>query len=270
MKQNIAYLEKIGGEWLDDFVYMSKEPLKNLGFEIREFDGDDMENTLTCYPLDIQYDVIIGSVQATNEFFKGCGIETPDYLGYPEELTYHLGRDIIEIDFEDAHRHKYPFFIKPAKGVKEFTGCLIENGRQLGVLRDFDKVEDFDRVFLSEPIEFISEFRCFVHEGELKGIQYYQGDFKALPDVNTIEEMVSDYKSSNCAYTLDVGVMSDGLPFSSLKTVLVEVNDMWAIGSYGMNAKDYTLACVRRMREIGRQVNGETESLWRKLKSRYN
>jgi hypothetical protein len=26
-----AYLEQIGGEWLDDFVYMSKEPLKALG-----------------------------------------------------------------------------------------------------------------------------------------------------------------------------------------------------------------------------------------------
>ena len=74
-----------------------------------------------------------------------------------------------------------------------------------------------------------------------------------------IEDMISSYKSSNCAYTLDVGVMEHG------STVLIEVNDMWAIGSYGMNAKDYTLACVRRMREIGRQANGETESLWKKL-----
>ena len=39
----IAYLEKINGEWLDDFVYMSKEPLKALDFQIKEFDGDDIE-----------------------------------------------------------------------------------------------------------------------------------------------------------------------------------------------------------------------------------
>ena len=45
---------------------------------------------------------------------------------------------------------------------------------------------------------------------------------------------------------------------------------MWAIGSYGMDARTYALMCVRRMREIGRQANGEIESLWKKLANRYN
>ena len=56
--------------------------------------------------------------------------------------------------------------------------------------------------------------------------------------------MVKDYTSSPVAYTLDVGVTADG------DTILVEVNDMWAIGSYGFDAKMYALMCVRRMKEL--------------------
>ena len=261
MRQNKAYLEQIGGQWLDDFVYMSQEPLKELGFEIVPFDGDDMEDTLTCYPLDIRYDVVFGSVQATTEFFKACGIDVPEYLGYPEELKPFLDRRIGDCRFGDLDsKFKMPYFIKPMRGVKKFTGCLIEKYGQLAFLIDFDDVIDDDEVYVSEPIEFISEYRCFVHEGELKGIQFYLGDFKVFPDVEVIEQMIKLYTSANCAYTLDVGVTDYGI------TALVEVNDMWAIGSYGMDASTYALMCVRRMREIGRQFQGETESLWKKLK----
>jgi len=259
MDKNYAYLEQIGGEWLDDFVYMSKEPLKALGFEIRAFDGDDMENTLTCYPLDITSDVIIGSVQATTEFFEACGIATPKYLGYPKELIDYLDRAIDTITLSDIDMFDMPYFIKPAKGVKLFTGELITKQSQLEMLRDYYNINDDTELFISEPINIVSEYRCFIHEDKLKGIQHYLGDFRKYPDTNLIEEMIKGYKGSNCAYTLDVGVLESGL------TVLIEVNDMWAIGSYGMDAKTYTLMCVRRMREIGRQANGETESLWKKL-----
>ena len=264
MRKNRAYLEQEEGQWSYDFVYNSIEPLKMLDFEIIPFDCNDMEETLTCYPLNIEKDVIIGSVQSISEFFKGCGIEVPEYLGYPEELKPYLGRKIIETTFEDAHRHQFPIFIKPSKGVKRFTGCLVETGRQLGYLRDFDKVEDSDPVFLSDPIDFLSEFRCFVHEDKLKGIQFYLGDFTLFPDVSVIQKMIEDYTTANCAYTLDVGVTPSGATF------LVEINDMWAIGSYGFNAKDYVLMCVRRMREIGRQANGEVIPLWKKIKNRYD
>jgi hypothetical protein len=56
--------------------------------------------------------------------------------------------------------------------------------------------------------------------------------------------MVEAYKNCPSAYTLDVGLIASG------ETVLVEVNDMWAIGSYGLDGRDYALLCARRMKEI--------------------
>lgn len=254
-----AFLQQNGGEWYDDFVYISKEPLKRLGFEIYPFDSDDLENTLLCYPLDISNDVIIGSVEATTAFFEGCGIVTPDYLGYPEQLKKFLGRKINEVEFGELKNYELPYFIKPSKGVKKFTGCLIERESSLKYLREIDDVLDTDKVLMSEPLNFVSEYRCFVHEEKLMGIHYYSGDFKVFPDINVIEEMVKVYTDANCAYTLDIGVTDEG------KTILVEINDMWAIGSYGFDSRTYAIMCVRRMREIGRQFYGETELLWKRI-----
>ena len=56
-----------GNEYLGDFVYISVEPLKKLGYEIIKFDGTNLEDELLCYSFD-DYDVIIGSVQATQAF----------------------------------------------------------------------------------------------------------------------------------------------------------------------------------------------------------
>lgn len=262
MRTNKAYLEQMNGEWFDDFVYVSRQPLIDLGFEIIPFDGDDLENELLCYPMDISKDVIIGSVGATNAFFKACDIEPPTYLGYPMEISSFLGRDIFKTTVGELTDENYPCFIKPSEGIKLFTGEVIESYKQIDWLKKYYDVTDDVPILVSGLVDFVSEYRCFVHEEELKGIQYYDGDFRVFPDVAVIEEIISGYYSGNVAYTLDVGITSDG------RTLLVEVNDMWAIGSYGMDAKTYALMCVRRMREIGRQANGETEALWKRLKER--
>ena len=56
--------------------------------------------------------------------------------------------------------------------------------------------------------------------------------------------MISKYTESPVSYTLDVGVIKSG------ETALVEVNDMWAIGSYGFDAKTYVRMSIDRFMEI--------------------
>jgi len=241
-----AFLEKIGGEWLDDFVYISKQPLLEREFEVIEFDGDDMENTLLNRFLNIETDILIGSVQATVEFFKGCGVQVPKYLGYPDELSEFYGRKITESRGKYLREMGKPFFLKPSMDVKLFTGEVISSNFQLDFLTEHYGLNDNTEVYISPVIQIISEYRCFIRDGMSRGIQYYSGDFTEFPDPMKISKMIHEYKNSPCAYTLDVGVTDDG------DTILIEVNDMWAIGSYGHNSSEYVLACIRRMIEIGK------------------
>ena len=72
-----------------------------------------------------------------------------------------------------------------------------------------------------------------------------------------VNEMVDVFEKSTeapSAYTLDVGITKEGL------TLLVEVNDMWAIGSYGLDGDTYALLCARRMKEIYRNYGIEAKN----------
>lgn len=236
-----AFLEKINNEWLDDFVYISQYPLKELGYEIVAF--DDLYNPLENNSIDRESDICIGSVQATNKFFELCGITPPKYLGYPEQLRKYLGREMTKLKFSELNNN-YPYFIKPADDIKLFTGGVISNDRHLEYLKIWDSVKDDTLIFKSDIINFISEYRAFISFGKIYGLKHYNGDHSKFIDYSILENMVSDFKDCPSAFTLDIGLTDDG------RTLLVEVNDMWAIGSYGMDGKDYSLLCARRMKEI--------------------
>ena len=111
-------------------------------------------------------------------------------------------------------------------------------------------------LYVSEPIDIISEYRCFVHKGVLKGIKWYAGDITEFPHINIIQEMISRYKDAPVAYTLDVGVikneevMLEVLGCDDTTTALIEVNDFWAIGSYGVSGKIYVPMLIDRFKQI--------------------
>lgn len=241
-----AFLEKHGPEWLDDFVYISNMPLQRLGVEVIAFDGSDLKGFLerTHFGPD---DIVIGSVEAVSASFEARGMKCPDYLGYPDSLEPFLRRKIERMKYKEISL-PYPFFVKPAVDVKQFTGSLVENQRQANILLDFMGCSMGTEVFVSEPIEFASEYRCFVHKGELKGIQWYAGDFTTFPNLYEIHKMIKAYKDAPIAYTLDIGIIN-----GTNINALVEVNDMWAIGSYGFNGADYVRMTIDRFQEIKKQ-----------------
>lgn len=238
----LAFLEQLNGEWLDDFVYLSRYPLIEMGYEIAPFNGE-YTGCFNKYDIDRNNDICIGSVEATVKFFELCGVSVPKYIGYPESLKEFLGRDIIRTMF-DKLDDSYPYFIKPADDVKLFTGDIIKSDKDKKLFLEFGFCKLDTPVYKSEAVDFISEYRAFVSKGEIRGIKHYRGDFKKFIDIDAVHRMVDAYKDCPSAFTLDVGLTSDG------RTLLVEVNDMWAIGSYGLDGRIYALLCVRRMKEI--------------------
>ena len=80
-------------------------------------------------------------------------------------------------------------------------------------------------------IDIDSEWRVFVFNQTLYGIQNYSGDFTMFPDVKLIKEMIKNY-NNNGAYTLDIGINNDG-------TFIIECHDFFSCGLYGFS--DYKM-----------------------------
>lgn len=168
-----AFLEKINKEWLDDFVYCSKQPLIDRDIEVIPFDTvlyEGMADLLRHTPT--KKDVIFASVDACQTFFKATGVKEPSYIGYPLELEKFLHRTIRTTTFKElcAEADYYapvelaPFFVKPKQQVKLFTGALIENRSQWNTFSKFFNVPADAELYVSSPINIASEYRCFVYK----------------------------------------------------------------------------------------------------------
>lgn len=109
-------------------------------------------------------------------------------------------------------------FIKSHDKIKEFNE-----------ISDVWEVPKDKTVMVSDVINIESEWRAFVFESKLVGLQNYLGEFTMFPDVRLIENMIKDYTYCPPAYTLDVGINSkDG-------TFIIECHNFYSCGLYGFN-----------------------------------
>jgi hypothetical protein len=93
---------------------------------------------------------------------------------------------------------------------------------------------DCHEVLVSEYVIFASEWRCFVCRGKILDLCRYQGDVFAYPDARVVKNAVSDYSRIGLAgYGIDFGVLTNG------QTVLVEVNEGYSLGPYGLESTEY-------------------------------
>jgi hypothetical protein len=191
--------------------------------------------------------LVHGWVKTVHTALKQIGVPIPPPLDYPEELFGFLGREIRKTTLGEVHKafaaNDRPVFIKPVAH-KMFTGHTIERFRDLAETSNVDKEMP---VWASGLVDFVSEYRCFVHEGALLGIHRYYGDNWVLPDKATVIQMIKAYQGSPSvpiAYGLDVGVTREG------KTLLVELNDWHSLGHYGLPSLQYTEATIARWEQM--------------------
>lgn len=90
-----------------------------------------------------------------------------------------------------------------------------------------EKDSDSDeKRFLTEWVQDIkSEWRVFVFNKKVRGIQCYSGDEWTLPNKDYVERVVKS--CDELSYTLDVMVRENG------ETDIVELHDFFACGLYG-------------------------------------
>lgn len=209
--------------------------------------------------------IMVADIDTTIQYFKDNGMEEPRPLDIPDELMEFTDRKInITTLGEFKKDTTLPIFVKPHSKIKAFSSGVIKkqiSRSELFIRNDKGEIlDDTMEVLTSEVVEMLSEYRCFVHKGKLVDMKHYQGDFMIFPNVNTIKKMIAAYTTAPAAYSLDVAVIknSDSETRPSMhighkpkyKTILVEAQDMWSIGPYGLDAKIYVSLLKVRWFEI--------------------
>ncbi len=135
-------------------------------------------------------------------------------------------------------------FIKPVIQ-KQFTGAVLNT--LLDTIRT-GKVDPEHEVFVVEPVEFLSEFRVYVHEHEVLGVKNYFGDWYSAPSKAVVEAMIDAYKpSAPISYGLDVGIINNQPHYN---VALVEINDGICLGNYGLDTIHYAEMIAARWMEL--------------------
>lgn len=170
-------------------------------------------------------DYVFDYVQQSYQLFEWMGLKVP-LLDYPDVLQSLYGRKIKTCKIGEIvnNPNTWPVFIKPKDGSKVFTGRVVSSISDLigiGLPMDYP-------VWVSEPVEFIREWRCFILHGAVLDVRPYVGDYHVQYDASVIDQVIKLWQDAPCAYSLDIGVTKDG------RTLVVEINDGFALGHYGL------------------------------------
>ncbi len=208
-----------------------------MGFREKQSDiifFEDIEEVPTS-----KNNIVVAYIEDTNKYLEKFGIEPKKALNIPVELEKYTGRKIRYMSMgEFKQDNELPVFVKPARGSKEFqAGVLTKHESKMWFFKDHP---DDTPVLVSEVVDFVSEYRGYVIDGVLKGIKHYMGDFRIFPDMNVVDNAIKDYVSQPAGYSIDFGITSDG------RTLLIECNDGWSLGNYGLNDVTYSTLLAKR------------------------
>lgn len=185
-----------------------------------------------------QFEVCVGGVDICRFALNKMGIKNYDIPCYPLELMPYLYRNIQIIKAKHLYKLNEIKFIKPVRP-KRFQAFLTNDDNKLMSIMDLD---DNEEIYVSDIVNFESEWRVYVENNEIKLICNYNGDPTLFPNVKTIREMIKSW-SGPCCYALDVGELCG-------KTSLVEFNDFYSLGNYGLFPKNYVQMLTRRWKEL--------------------
>ena len=188
----------------------------------------------------------VGIAGYINDVFRGLkvlGKPPPEPVDYPKELEEFLGRSIVRGTLADVRRRPgHAMFVKPVEH-KAFAGFVWEGDSESR--RRIITHEDTEEVWMSEPLKMISEYRVCILRDELITAQRYKGVWDRVPDRKVVTAAVAKMKGvAPAAYCLDFAVTDTG------KTVLVEMNDGYAFGHYGLHFVHYAKMLSARWHEL--------------------
>jgi len=171
----------------------------------------------------IKQNLFVGSVEFMKEVFSKIGKENT-------KLPRNSNREYVTMTLGNAKTFVkdsgLKIFIKPFD-IKLFTGFVLDEMVNMSIasIPDDTMVMAY-KVF---PDSVRTEYRCYIHRNKIADIRNYSGELFSFPDEKYIESVIESNKADfPISYTIDIGILENG------ENVVVEYNDMWAIGNYGI------------------------------------
>lgn len=245
-----VYVESNDGIPSNEAFYKAWEGFRKRRFDVQLFDAAEIADG----SLPLRPDTLVaGGLRVVESAMQQIGISVPPADNVPNCLAKYRGRDIWRSTWgqlreqHDGKDPKKPLFVKPLHSNKGFPSIALYNAD------DFESMAhlpDTHEVLVAEYVLFESEWRCFVCNGVVLEISHYLGEPFRYPDAKVMQNAIRDFGSEAPAgYAIDFGVLVDG------STVLVEVNPGYSLGSYGLNAVEYSELLEARWIELAKTVN---------------
>lgn len=198
-------------------------------------------------------DIVLDYIDQCNEIFHKFDIE-PHIPDYPDILKSFLGRKIWKDTINSISREESKwtagYFVKPIRS-KAFTGKVISSVANLVGCGNHS--EDYE-VLVSEPLNICAEWRCFIIYDELIDVRPYgilldknRKSYCYHYDSNVLMSMIDAFKQWDerpAACSMDICVTDDG------RTLLVELNDAYSLGCYGLSSVYYAKLISARWSQL--------------------
>lgn len=192
--------------------------------------------------------LVVGDHPTMLRVFRQLGIAWAQD-SYPPGLRQYLRRPVWETSIrallaESEEKDLSGLFVKPKSSTKLFTGFVLSSATDVYRLQHF---AGNTALYCSPVVHWLAEYRVFVINAQVVGIKQYAGGAALPPDMAVVEQAIRDFAQSpehTAAYGIDFGILADGA------TALVEWNDGFALGSYGLDPAIYTELILTRWREL--------------------
>lgn len=234
-----VFVESLSGEIISDYCFKGYIGAVNAGHDAQKvslsaismMNREDLKDVLP-----------IGSVEYMTWFMTYV-----HKIPVPEPLKAHkLAPNFYTLEWKEVDKLadvEFPCFIKPLNDIKKFTGFVAKSAKDFEL---YPELNGWDGPYFTSQIidDIFSEWRFFIYRRQIVNVSNYSGDPTVFPQTTLVKSIINQDKELPIAFTVDVAVID------YQKTILIELNDMWAIGAYGCKEDIYFTMLKDRWNQI--------------------
>lgn len=242
-----AFVKTTKGNFPNQNFYLAWKGFAEMKYDVIKFEEEELDDLNFIRSIGDLTPVFAG-VTIFDRVMERRDIKYKKIDTYPEILYPFMNRTVEKStvgEFRkrwDADEYNRPrLFMKPVEQ-KKFNGAVMKSILDWIPMAN---LPDSTPVYLTDELNFVSEFRVYIHDQEIVTAKHYMGKWDKVIDRSIVKEAIQTFASqAPCAYALDFGIDTNG------KTTLVEFNDATSLGNYGLDSIRYAEMLTSRWVEI--------------------